>query len=327
VHRYVFRVAEHRPRQFVGAVLTRRMIGESLARQLRAARSDTVHIQCVSANAWYARYAARRLGLPLVVTLQGELKMDATAVYQRSHVLPQLLTDLLSTADAVTACSRATLDEASEYCQVDLGERGHVIYNGVRLRDFEVTPLDAGVPYVLGIGRLVPQKGFDVLIRAFASLVSSFPHHLFIGGEGRERASLESLVEEMHLVGRVRFLGRVDRAAVPPLFRGASCFVLPSRHEPLGIVNIEAMAAGVPVIASRVGGVPELMDDGISGLLVACGDHEALAAKLRSVLGDGDLAARLGAGGLEAARAFDWSEIARRYEAIYRELAPLARSD
>lgn len=318
VRRYSFRVAERRPRQALTAVLTRKAITRRMVADLRAFGVDLVHVQCVSANGWYALRAAQMLDVPLVVSLQGELTMDASAVYQRSSVLPNLLRELLLVADVVTACSSATLIEAEAFTGVDVGDRARVIYNGVSLSDFDVLPVKRPRPYVLGIGRLVPQKGFDVLLRAWSK--SALPDFdLVIAGDGVARAELEQLAADLNV--DAVFLGAVTRRDVPGLFRGAQAFVLPSRHEPMGIVSLEAMAAGTPVVATRVGGVPELVHDGETGVLVPPDDVQALSAALQRVLRDADLRSRLAASASAHVERFDWSLITDEYLDAYEVAA------
>jgi glycosyltransferase involved in cell wall biosynthesis len=323
VHRYAFRVPERTWRQRGGAML----YGPGTARQvradLRAHGADVLHVQCVSSNAYYALMAKRRLGLPLVVTLQGELSMDATGLFQRSAFARSLMRAALEQADAVTACSGQTLAEAEAFLGRPFGGRGRVIYNGIKLADFaSARAFEHPRPYVLAIGRHVPQKGFDVLLRAFTELVrgGETSHDLVLAGDGAERANLEALAGELGVSGRVRFVGRVGREEAVGLFAGCSFFVLPSRHEPMGIVNLEAMAAGKAVVASRVGGVPELVADGKTGLLVAGGEVGALAAAMGRMIRDEGLRCSLGRAGRERAEMFDWAALAGEYEDVYRRV-------
>jgi glycogen(starch) synthase len=282
----------------------------------REHRTGLIHVQCVGNNALYAMAFARLLRVPLVVSLQGELTMDASQVYNRSAVLPRLLRRLFLSADAITACSRQTLDEAIAFTGIDPGERARVVYNGVRISEFATAPPEQRArPYVLGIGRHVPQKGFDVLIDAFARSAAAQTHELVIAGDGPDRADLEARARAT--TAAITFVGRTDRARTAALFRGAALFVLPSRHEPMGIVNLEAMAAGAPVVATRVGGVPELVLDGETGLLVPPGEAGPMAEAIDRVLQDPDLHRRFSDAGIERAKAFDWPAITDQYEAVY----------
>jgi glycosyltransferase involved in cell wall biosynthesis len=284
---------------------------------VRRLGADVVHVQCVSTNALYALLAARLLRLPLVVTLQGELTMDTHQVYQRSQLLPWLLRHLLRRADAVTACSAQTLLEAETLLGVQTGERGSVIYNGVDLAEFEAPPLATERRrYILTIGRHVPEKGFDLLIEAYAKLGRD-DVRLVIAGDGPERPTLERLAKTLGVADRVDLPGRTDRAQTVQLFQNCEFFVLPSRHEPFGIVNVEAMASGKAVLAASVGGVPEIVHDGENGLLVRPDDPAALAEGMRVLLDDPELSDRLGATGRGAARAYSWPHITEQYLAVY----------
>ena len=300
--------------------VTHGAVRREMLRILRRHAIDLLHVQCVSSNGYYARMAKEALGLPLVVTAQGERTMDATQLYQRWPFINNVLRAALSQAEYVTGCSEDTLRDIKEFYGPGLEGKSEVIYNGINLDDFEAVNGDErSRPYILGIGRLVRQKGFDVLIEAFAE-AGIESHDLVIAGEGTERPLLEALAAARGIESRVRFTGRVDRKGTVALFKGCSFFVLPSRMEPLGIVNLEAMAAGKAVVASRVGGVPEIVRDGINGVLVPGADAVALAQALSRVASDAALRERLGAEGKARVRDFAWPSIADAYERIYRKV-------
>jgi glycosyltransferase involved in cell wall biosynthesis len=321
IRRHSYRIPEGPARKVMTASLGNPVVLADVVRQLRADRADVVHVQCVNLGAWFAFHAARVLRLPFVMTLQGELTMDAADVYGRSHRMRQMLRMLLRRADAVTACSHATLTEAESWAGIQLGARGRVVYNGVDTREFATTgePRSAGKPFVLAIGRHVIQKGFDVLIDAFGKLVAdaAFDWDLVIAGDGPLRDALAAQATHAGLETRVRLVGRTDRPATVALFRDAAAFVLPSRLEPFGIVNLEAMAAGTPVVASRVGGVPEFVEDGVSGLLVEPGDAGALADAIRRLWASRALRADLAKRGAQQSQRFDWVGIEQQYREVY----------
>jgi glycosyltransferase involved in cell wall biosynthesis len=174
------------------------------------------------------------------------------------------------------------------------------------------------------MGRHVPQKGFDTLVRAFADCVKEhrIEQDLILAGDGKDHELLKNLASQLGISSRVHFPGRVDHAKAVQLFKGADLFVLPSRHEPFGIVNLEAMAAGIPLIATRVGGVPEFVEDGRNGILVKPDDTGALARAMVRVLGDADLRDRLVREGQQTAARFDWCSIASQYRQVYSRLHP-----
>jgi glycosyltransferase involved in cell wall biosynthesis len=318
IYRLAMRVPEGSAKAHVSYRLTHRAITQQTVAILERHKTQAIHVQCVSSNGHYALAASRRLNLPLIVTSQGERTMDAGSVYDTSDFLNGTLRLLLDKADFVTACSQNTLADLEEYRGQKFGARGRVVYNGIEITDFQnAVPFSHPRPYILGIGRLVPQKGFDLLLRAFARAdVES--HDLILAGDGPENERLQKLAGELGIEKRVVFFGRADRPTAASLFKGCDFFVLPSRHEPFGIVNLEAMAAGKTVVAARVGGVPEIVTHGKDGLLVAPDDAEALAHALSTLAGDESLKNRLAAAGHARVADFSWTCIARQYFEIYQ---------
>jgi glycosyltransferase involved in cell wall biosynthesis len=250
--------------------------------------------------------------------MQGELTMDATGLYERSSQQRRAWRQLLDAADVVTGCSQAVLDDAASEYAGAWQQRATVVPNGVRPTDFTTAShLQHPRPYVLGIGRMVPQKGFDVLIRAFASLATPADLDLILAGDGPSRAELEALVAQLDLTTRVRFLGPIGREDAAAAFRGASAFVLASRREPQGIVILEAMAAETPVVATRVGGVPETVAHEVNGLLVETGNIEQLARAIERLVSDSTLNLRIRREGLITAARHDWRAITSAYSEVY----------
>lgn len=321
VYRERFRFPEPKPKHLAGWVVgtraTRRGVRDVLARH----HSDVVHVQCVSSNGYYAHRAALRADLPLVVSLQGELTMDANQIYQHSATMRRTWRRLLAAADVVTGCSQQVVDEAIAAYGDGLADKARVVRNGtdvVRVRAAEPERRDR--PYVLGIGRFVPQKGFDVLIDAFGRVAAAHPDvDLVLAGEGPERSALESRAVNSSAGKRIHFLGGVPADRAFSLFRGASGFVLSSRHEPQGIVVIEAMAAGAPVVATRVGGVPETVRDGVNGLLVEGDDVDSMAKGLDELLGNPEAARARAAQAGRDVESYDWSRITDEYLRCYED--------
>jgi len=203
-------------------------------------------------------------------------------------------------------------------------ERTRTLYNGVCLERFRPAEDDRAGRRplrILSVASLIPEKGVDVLLRAVAALRHA-DWTLRVVGEGRERAALEALAAELKLGDQVTFLGLRDD--VPELMRDSDVFVHPAIwQEALGNTILEAMASGLCTLASRVGGIPELLVDGQEGRLLTAGDYAELAAALDQVAGDEALRERFGAAarrrverdfGLEAsiAQHLDWCERAAR---------------
>lgn len=300
--------------------LTHGYIRSQVAEVVREFGADVLHVQCVSSTTLYALHVRRRTGIPLVVTLQGELTMDAAGIFQKPGIAQKIMHKALREADFITACSAHALHEAEDFHARNLRDRARVIPNGIRLEDFsKAKPYAHGKPYILAMGRHVRQKGFDVLLRAFAD-AGELGHDLLLAGDGDERQGLRQLTSELNLGGRVHWPGQADRTLAVQLFKGCSFFVLPSRaDEGLPVVCAEAMASGKAIIASRVGGVPEIVLDGETGVLVPAEDVRALAAALQRLAGDGELCERMGASGAERVKAYDWVTLAEDYRSIYNK--------
>jgi glycosyltransferase involved in cell wall biosynthesis len=175
----------------------------------------------------------------------------------------------------------------------------------------------AGAPLALALGRLHPNKGYDVLIDALARATGI---HLWLAGEGPLRAQLESRTQRLGLANRVRFLGwREDTAA---LLAAADMLVCPSRHEPLGNVVIEAWAAGVPVVAAASAGPAGLIRDGVTGLLAPVDDADALARAMSRLAKDRTLHRELADAGRSAfAAEFSENVVVAQYRDFFERIA------
>lgn len=189
------------------------------------------------------------------------------------------------TADLVLAPSAATAEELRRDYRVKDAAVVPNVTGGLEIGpvfDVKETP-----GYLLFVGRLRIRKGVEVLLEALQPGM-----RLLIAGDGEHRAALESKAAELRLESQVRFLGRCDAARVRGLLKGAAALVVPSTYEGMPLVVLEAMEAGVPVVASRVSGIPEVVEDGRTGWLVPPEDPRALAAALTEVLGRPDEARR-----------------------------------
>jgi len=251
----------------------------------------------------------RILKLPLVVTVHGSdvLRLAET---KAGKVLVGLA---LNGADAVVA--------VSNFLGLRLRELGvppgkiRVIYGGVELPEkSEAAPGKR----VLFVGSLVEQKGVDVLLRSFRRVKEQIPEaELLIVGDGRERERLEELSRSLGLRD-VHFEGAKED--LEAYYSGSRVLALPSRTEGFGLVALEAMARGLPVVATRTGGIPEVVLHRRTGILVEPDNPEALAEALIEVLSNGELWKRLSSRAREWASKFSWDRTAAEYEEVYREV-------
>ena len=240
----------------------------------------------------------------------------------------------LEAADAVIAVSAGMRqDVLSTYPQIE-PERVRVIYNGIDTDEYAPDlgtdvlrqhGVDPARPYVIFVGRITRQKGLSHLLRAARALPAGVQLVLCAGAPDTPELAAEvtGLVAELSRGrGDVIWIEQMlPRPDVIQLLSGATVFVCPSVYEPLGIVNLEAMACSTAVVASAVGGIPEVVDDGKTGLLVPPGDEDALAAALTELVADRDRATRMGIAGRDRAiRQFSWRTIAEQTAKLYREL-------
>ena len=197
-----------------------------------------------------------------------------------------------------------------------------IVPNGIDVGAF-ATPqprprdMPANQPHIVYVGRLEPRKGVDVLIHAMPLVRAHAPHaRLVIVGDGPDRDALASLARSVN--AGATFTGRVENAALPGYMQAADIVCSPALGgESFGIVLVEAMACGTPVVASRIEGFVEMLGDGDAALLVPPRDHGALASALTTLLGDEPRRRALGARGAIKAREYDWPAVAARLERIY----------
>ncbi len=202
-------------------------------------------------------------------------------------------------------------------------ERIVVIPDGVDVDEFTGIPPRPvrTVPIALFVGRLYPQqKGLETLVRALALLPSSVDLKVRLMGEDWGGAALvQRLASDLQVGGRIAVIGPVSRTKLLQEYAAADLLVLPSLFEPFGIVLLEAMAAGLPVVASRVGGIPEVVAEGETGLLVKPGDESELASALLRLAKDADLRRRLGERGRQRSASYAWEALVPRILRAYEE--------
>src|SRR5215208_5656381 len=290
-----------------------------------AARADVVHVHLGEDLAVLpvGAAAARLHRLPLVLTVHTSLRHTLAVSDLRSAVLKAIGGPIERWgerfAEAVLVITprlrRLLLSDGVEE------NRLHLIPPGVNPSlfegPFEDPFTDVGKPRVLFVGRLAPQKGVRALVVA-AALIEDPSAWVLLVGDGPERPGLEREAKRLGVGERVRFLGFFAHERLPAALAHADVLVLPSVYEELGTVLLEAMQAGLPVVASRTGGIPDVVEDGVSGLLVPPGEPEALVRAIGRLLADRDLARRLSEGAQERAKDYDWEVLAERVLRVYQ---------
>ncbi|HUZ80315.1 MAG TPA: glycosyltransferase family 4 protein [Thermoplasmata archaeon] len=266
---------------------------------------------------WAGRLAQQLRGLPLVITPHFD-GGSGSRLYARA-----VARGTLAGADRVVALTQS---EAISLATLGVDrERIRVIPNGIGTEDFlprRGPRPDAGPVTILYVGRIDPeQKGLDDLLRAVALLERPEAVSVRLVGEDWGGATaLRSLATGLGIDHVIIWTGAVPQDSLRREYASADLFVLPSHFEPFGIVLLEAMAAGLPVLATRVGGIPEVVADGVTGSLVPSGDPSALAHALDRLASDPLLRTRLGDCGRTRALDFSWPRLIPKFLELFHEL-------
>ncbi|MHC4779881.1 MAG: N-acetyl-alpha-D-glucosaminyl L-malate synthase BshA [Planctomycetota bacterium] len=295
-----------------------------LAEVIETFELDLLHVHYAiphAISACLAREIIGRKDLPIVTTLHGT---DITVVGKEPAYF-RVVQFALRDSDAVTAVSHSLAEETRKTFAHE-GEV-EVIHNFVdasrfrpdspcEFRDHFASPEEK---ILVHISNYRPVKNAPDVVKVFASVVKTIPARLVLVGDGPELGAVRTTAKELGVLDGIRFQGETPEVA--RVLACADLFLLPSSKESFGLAALEAMAAGVPVVASRVGGVPEVVTHGESGMLVEVHDIESMAKAARELLGDSK---RLGAMRESARRRavehFSPKEIIPRYEALYERL-------
>ncbi|MFH1423476.1 MAG: glycosyltransferase [Candidatus Nealsonbacteria bacterium] len=244
-------------------------------------------------------------GAPYIVTVQrleGKRNLLKNFIYRKAAVC--------------IGASRAV----GEYFKAIGCKNIEVIPNGIDLKRFEKLGRKPHAGFVvMTVARLEKVKGIEYLIKAIVNLqISNF--QLSIIGNGSERKNLESLVEKLSLRDKVKFLGEIPNEKVPEYLAAADCFVLPSLKEGFGIVILEAQAAGIPVIGTKVGGILDLIEDGQTGLLVAPENASQIREAIIKIKSEPELSETLVKNAKNNLIKYDWQNIADRVCQVYQKV-------
>jgi glycosyltransferase involved in cell wall biosynthesis len=293
---------------------------DRLRRLLQEFKPDVLNVHFPDGQISHVLWARQQFKFRLVVSLHGnEVERWSLVETHRGRGSARLQA-ILREADAVTACSRYLMSQAM-HLESSIGHKAHVIPNGIDHERF----LDQSYyghprPYILAYGRLVYKKGFDLLLRAFAQIADRHPEFdLIIAGEGEDGKQLQSLSAQYRIAHRVYFYGCASQPEIICLLNGCRLMAVPSRHEPFGIAALEAIAARRPVLATCVGGLPEVAASGPVRLVeptvegIAVGLSEMLNSRTQFPIAssrrpDVDVSVT------------SWREVARQYLQVYAGL-------
>lgn len=292
-------------------------------------KPQIVYLHFVGIGSFYLLVCRLFIPFKLVATLHGD---DVEGLPYLSRFHKWLFVKTCESADFVTACSVDLLQKGRALCPTIAGKSA-AIHNGINLREFqEIKAYKHIRPYLFAAGRFVHKKGFDVLIKAFHKLLNNgYKLDFILAGDGIEIEACKNLAENLSIrwinnrynteeAGpRLIFWGWANRDEMKSLLAGSEIFVVPSRKEPFGLVVLEAMAIGAPIIASNVGGIPEIMLDG-NGLLVPPEDDNALSIAIEKLLNEKDLREDIAKLERSRAKEFSWDKTAQAYLSLANKL-------
>jgi len=292
-------------------------------------------------SGWVARELQRAYPAPMVQMFHtlGALKNQVTLLPTNRETERRIAVEreMMQVADRIIAATPRDCQHMVEFYDAPR-HKISVIPPGVDLELFHPLEIPDRKQYfkdehtVLFVGRIDPIKGIDTWFRAMKLVVEQDPGLrgricvCLIGGDvdedepDEELARLQALKDELGIADIVTFLGKRSQESLPYYYASADVVVMPSRYESFGMVALEAMACGTPVVASDVGGLSFIVRDGETGFLVPEGNAQTMAECLSRILHDPDLRARLGKRGVEVAREYAWTHVAERIEALYDQL-------
>ena len=296
---------------------------------LRESGADVIHAHSHRyGHVLQAAAVARECGIPLVVSTHYHPADRRETAFRKGLLRCQDIGFGMTGYRVARALVAESELEAGLVREFAPGDRIRVIPPGIDLAAW-ATPaqdraegLDLPERYLLFVGRIASNKGLSFLFDALARLApGERPPLVLMGPDWGERTRLEHRARTLGLERNLRWLGPVpDVTAYRGVVRRADALVLPSEWEAYGLVLLDAMAAGTPIVATAVGGVPEVLDHGRAGRIVPYGDVPALEAALRSTLTDRDRTDTLARNASERVRGFDWSVTVERHHQLYRDL-------
>jgi glycosyltransferase involved in cell wall biosynthesis len=290
-------------------------------------RADLVHVHLGEDLAILplAALAAQPRRLPVVLTVHCSLTHTLVVHDVRSAVL-HTLGGLIERAgerraDVTLVYTKRLAERVRER---NGGAAVRVMHRGVDARGFRDPGADPfvhlpGRPRVLFVGRIVRPKGVTTLVQAVARCRTPGMQLVFVG-DGPDRNRVERLARQLQVSARVHVTGFIAHDLIPAALATADVLVLPSVYEELGTVLVEALHAHLPVIATRVGGIPEIVEHGVTGLVVNPGDPAALATAIDTILGDRALQTQLSFNAGRRAAAYDLDRVSAEIDALYRSL-------
>ncbi|HAF61732.1 MAG TPA: glycosyl transferase family 1 [Anaerolineaceae bacterium] len=305
---YVHRISSSRIKIIGGLSFWLRILFE-----VHKIKPDIVHVQALNMG-MPALFSKIFLKIPYVVWCQG------SEIY-----MPDLFTRVVGKSILKNASAIIALTKNMQVKLHDIyNGKTYVIPNGINLKLYHnfstCSKGSRNSKNIVFVGRLHPIKGVQYLLRAMQKILDEAPNaFLTIVGDGDDRKQLERLAEDLNISSHVEFIGQVPSEAVPEYICRADIFVLPSLSESFGIVNLEAMACGLPIVASRVDGIPDVIKDGVNGYLVDAKNPDSIAEKVLLLLKNDRVRTKISTNNREEVRKYSWECVTVALYDIYQK--------
>lgn len=320
-NKYAFPIIEVEPITPIQSIITPPSLSK-LKKAIEDYSPDIIHAHhAFTPMPLLALYMAEKMKMPKILTnhsIAGNSKDSLLTLMSCKGLI--FLRYFISKADKIISVSKS----AAKFMENLLGNKVEniIIPNGVDVNRFKPSRREEDKATILFVGRLVHRKGVQVLIKAFSKVVKKIPEaKLIIVGEGYMKPLLQIQVKKLRLNGKVKLLGKVADSELPKIYQEATLVVIPSLYrESFGMVALEAMASGKPVIATKVGGLPEIIRDGRNGFLIPPGDHKELAEKIILLLSNKEMSLKMGITGRKiAVEKYSWNKITSKIINVYLE--------
>ncbi len=263
----------------------------------------------------------KQFKLPYIISLRGS---DVPGYSDRFPLIYKLLTPLIKLIwenAQIVVSNSIKLKELALHSNPK--QKIEIIYNGIDTNKFYPTEKNNSKKEFIvtpGASRITDRKGLQYLIKAIAELVSQYPQiKLKIMGEGNARKYLEEQVAQLNIATQVKFLGRIPRDKTAKYYQEASVFVLPSLNEGMSNAMLEALASGLPIIATDTGGTQELIEDKKNGYIIKMKNSQDIVQKIERLINSSKLREKMGQISRQKALDMSWSKIARQYVALYKQ--------
>jgi glycogen synthase len=318
IHRFPFRSA------FANHDLSKiKEIVSTLDEIFHTFKPDLIHLNSQGISLFFLELVLKNnpsLLIPLIFSLHSPVRPPNLKINRRNPV-NDLLMRCLFRASRVTAVSQAVFQDVTTTPAI--APRTSLILNGLPLPNLEPTPLPFDPPQLLCIGRVVLEKGFDLVVSALVQLRINFPEiRLIVAGNGPELLPLHQQIAALGISSAVDLLGWTSPEQIPALINTCTAVIMPSRwEEPFGLVALQAAQMARPIIASKVGGLPEVVVNQITGLLVEPDDLDGLTTAISTLLKKPQMAVQMGnTGRLRAQKNFNLDQCVHQYDALYRSV-------